>query len=30
MENFLCSKEYWNLIEMRITTAAEEKDLSES
>jgi hypothetical protein len=30
MENFLCSKEYYNLIETRITTAAEKKDLSEA
>ena len=30
IENFLCSKEYWNLIETRITTTIEEKDLSES
>jgi len=29
MEKFLRSKEYWNLIEMGITTAAEDHDLGE-
>ena len=29
MENFLRSKEYWNLIETGITAATEDKDLRE-
>ena len=30
MENFLHSKEYWNLVEMGITAAAEGTDLNEA
>ena len=30
MENFLCSKEYWHLIETRITAVAEGSDLGET
>ena len=30
MENFLRSKEYWNLVETGITTAAEGTDLSKA